>query len=262
MTLVTAVASQKGGPGKTTTSINLAAGLARKWRGARRVLLIDVDSQANASKVLIPDYARLAIEETVHQTIINQKALPIHSTQVAGLDMVPAHILLSTTDVDLTKAAKNDAAESLEKLASRLKHQLDRVKHRYEYVFIDCPPALGWLTLNAFTAADQVLVVVSPGYFELDSLVQIQKTIAETRRAFNADLTLRGFLFNMSDPTVNTANSLAILRKMPGDLLLKTIIPRNTDLRDAHFRKQDIFAFNPSAKGAVAFARLVEELYA
>ncbi len=144
---------------------------------------------------------------------------------------------------------------------ARLKHQLDQVKGNYDYVFIDCPPALGWLTLNAFTAADEVIVIVSPGYFELDSIVQISKTIAEVRKGYNADLQLRGLLFTMSDPTVNTANSLAILRKMYGNQLLQTIIPRNTDLRDAHFSKQDIFRYNPSAKGALAYARLIEELY-
>ena len=144
---------------------------------------------------------------------------------------------------------------------ARLKRQLDQVKGDYDFVFIDCPPALGWLTLNAFTAADEVIVIVSPGYFELDSIVQISKTIAETKRQFNPQLQLRGLLFTMSDPTVNTANSLTILRKMYSDRLLQTIIPRNTDLRDAHFSKKDIFRYNPSAKGALAYARLIEELY-
>ena len=104
-------------------------------------------------------------------------------------------------------------------------------------------------------------MIVSPGYFELDSLVQISKTIAMTQRQVNPDLRLRGLLFTMRDPTVNTANSLTILRKMYGNHLLQTIIPRNTDLRDAHFQKQDIFRYNPQAKGAVAYARLIEELY-
>lgn len=144
---------------------------------------------------------------------------------------------------------------------ARLKRQLEQIKGEYDYVFIDCPPALGWLTLNAFTAADEVIVIVSPGYFELDSIVQISKTIAETQRQFNNHLQLRGLLFTMSDPTVNTANSLTILRKMYDGQLLQTIIPRNTDLRDAHFSKQDIFRYNPHAKGAIAYARLIEELY-
>lgn len=250
MTLITAIASQKGGTGKTTTALSLAAGCAR--RGAR-VLLVDVDSQANASKVLLPNYQHIRKEDTVHKTILQLQPLPIHDTAIPGLQIVPAHILLSNTDVELTTAIDHREA--------RLKRELDQVKDRYDYIFIDCPPALGWLTLNAFTAADQVIVIVSPGYFELDSIVQISKTIAQVQSHFNPSLQLQGLLFTMSDPTVNTANSLTILRKMYPNQLLHTIIPRNTDLRDAHFAKQDIFAYNPAAKGANAYARLIEELY-
>jgi chromosome partitioning protein len=248
--LITAIASQKGGTGKTTTAISLAAGCAR--RGAH-VLLVDVDSQANASKVLLSHYQQIRKEDTVHRTILQQESLPIHDTAIPGLQIVPAHILLSNTDVELTTAIDHREA--------RLKRQLDQVKQNYDYIFIDCPPALGWLTLNAFTASDQVIVIVSPGYFELDSIVQISKTIAQVQSHFNPSLQLQGLLFTMSDPTVNTANSLTILRKMYPNQLLHTIIPRNTDLRDAHFAKQDIFAYNPSSKGANAYARLIEELY-
>lgn len=248
--MITAIASQKGGTGKTTTAIALAAGVSYK---GKRALLVDMDSQANASKVLLPNYAQIPKEETVYRTILQLQPLPILKTALSNLEIVPAHILLSDTDMQLTSAKDHREA--------RLKYELDQVKGNYDYIFIDCPPALGWLTLNAFTAADQVIVIVSPGYFELDSIVQINKTIAETKRFFNSDLELRGLLFTMSDPTTNTANSLAILRKMYGELLLQTIIPRNTDLRDAHFRKQDIYTYNPAAKGAIAYARLVEELY-
>ncbi len=237
--LTTAIASQKGGTGKTTTAIALASGLTYK---GKKVLLIDADSQANASKVLLPTYQHIPKEDTVHRTILHRQPLPIHTTTIKNLWIAPAHILLSDADMELTVARDHREA--------RLKHQLDQVKGNYDYVFIDCPPALGWLTLNAFTAADEVIVIVSPGYFELDSIVQISKTIAEVRKGYN-----------VSDPTVNTANSLAILRKMYGNQLLQTIIPRNTDLRDAHFSKQDIFRYNPSAKGALAYARLIEELY-
>src|SRR5690348_6653602 len=124
MTLVTAIAGQKGGTGKTTTAISLASGLARKGRGATHVLLIDADSQANASKVLVPNYAQLRVQETIYQTIIEEQPLPIRSTVVAGLDLVPAHIMLSSTDVELSK----NKDEPLESRATRLKRQLDRVK--------------------------------------------------------------------------------------------------------------------------------------
>src|SRR5436305_7924476 len=164
--MIVAIATQKGGAGKTTTSIALSAGLARK---GKKVLLIDIDQQANSSKVLLHHYPTITKEQSVHATIIDRKPLPIHQTHVPHLDIVPGHILLSNTDVELTTAKDHREA--------RLKRELDKIKAGYEYVFIDCPPALGWLTLNAFTASDKTIVVVSPGYFELDSIVQIGKTI-------------------------------------------------------------------------------------
>src|SRR5215211_3101064 len=178
--MVISVASQKGGTGKTTTSISLAAGLARR---GKKTLLIDTDSQANSSKVICADYQKLTPDQTLY-----------------------------------------------------------------------------WLTINAFTASDKVLVVVSPGYFELDSIVQISKTIAQVRDNFNPRLELAGFLFTMSDQTINSETSLRLLRQSYTGQVLTTIIPLNVDIRDAHFQKQDIFAFNQHAKAAQAYERLIKEL--
>jgi len=248
--MIYAIASQKGGTGKTSTSISLAAGLARR---DKRVLLVDADSQANSSKVLLPDYPTLKKSDTVYVTILERKPLPVRPTAIPGLDIVASHILLSNTDIELTTAKDHREA--------RLKVQLDKIKDGYDYIFIDCPPALSWLTINAFTAADKVLVVVAPGYFELDSIVQISKTIEEVQEYFNPGLRLRGYLFTMSDPTLNSKPSLKILRQTYTGSVFKTIIPRNTDLRDAHFNKQDIFSFNPTSKSAEAYERLIEELF-
>ena len=104
-------------------------------------------------------------------------------------------------------------------------------------------------------------MVVSPGYFELDSLVQLSKTLEEVREYFNPDLALLGYLFTMSEPTINTSASLQILRQTYTEKVLKTVIPRNTDLRDAHFQKQDIFSFNPRAKAALAYDKLIQEVF-
>lgn len=248
--MVISIASQKGGTGKTSTSISLAAGLAHK---GKRVLLVDIDSQANSSKVLLHDYPKITKEQTIYATILNRGPLVIHDTHVPNLSIVPSHILLSNTDVELTTA--KDHRES------RLKTELDKIKGTYDYVFIDNPPALGWLTLNSFTASDRVLVVVSPGYFELDSLGQLGKTLEEVREYFNPGLSLLGYLFTMSEPTINAATSLQILRQTYTQQVLRTVIPRNTDLRDAHFNKTDIYTFNPRAKAALAYDKLIRELF-
>ena len=247
---VLSIASQKGGVGKTTTAISIAAGLAHQ---GKKVLLVDTDSQANSSKVLIADYLKLKDIDTLYVTILERKPLVVHSTEIKNLSIVPSHILLSETDLQLSQAKDHREA--------RLRNQLDKIKHQFDYVIIDCPPSLSWLTLNALSAADKVIVVVAPGYFELDSIVQIGKTINEVRELFNPELELLGFLFTMSDQTIATKTSLEVLRNTYSDQLLKTIIPRNTDIRDAHFRKLDIFTYNPQARAAQEYKRLIKEVF-
>ena len=248
--MIIAIASQKGGVGKTSTAISLAAGLARK---GKKTLLIDIDSQANSSKVLLSNYPEIAAEKTIYTTVLERNPLPVQKTSIPNLSIVPSHILLSNTDIELTTAIDHREA--------RLKTELDAIANKFDHIFIDCPPTLSWLTINALTAADRVIVVVSPGYFELDSIVQISKTIKEVRGYFNPNLELLGFLFTMSDPTINTSTSLQILRQTYTDKVMKTVIPRNTDLRDAHFNKKDIFEYNPNAKSALAYNKLINELF-
>jgi chromosome partitioning protein len=248
--MIYSIASQKGGTGKTSSSISISAGLAHR---GKKVLLIDVDSQANSSKVLLHHYQKLSKDDTVYASILERKPLVIHPTSVTNLDIVPSHILLSNTDVELTTAKDHREA--------RLKSQLDQVKEKYDFVIIDNPPALGWLTINSFTASDRVLAVVSPGYFELDSLVQLNKTLAEVREYFNPGLQLAGFLFTMSEPTLNTTTSLQLLRQTYTSQVLRTVIPKNTDLREAHFRKMDIFTYSRQAKAALAYDKLIREVF-
>jgi chromosome partitioning protein len=247
--MVISVATQKGGVGKTTNTISLAAGLGRV---GKRILVVDIDFQANASKVLLSEFQKIRPEETVYRTIINRDPLPIHPTTVPNVDIVPSHILLSDTDIKLT-TAKDHREERLHK-------QLAAVQGSYDHVLIDCPPSLNWLVLNAFTASDKLLIVVEPGYFELDSLVQISKTVEEVREYFNPRLALLGILFTKSDPTINSRVSLKVLRQTYTEQVLDTTIPRNTDIRDATMNRQDIFAYAPDSKSAQAYQRLIEEL--
>lgn len=249
--MVVAIATQKGGTGKTTTSISLASGLARLHK--KKVLLVDIDSQANSSKVLLPEYPRLSKNETLYTSLLDRNPLPVAKSSVPNLDIVPSHILLSNADVELTTAKDHREA--------RLKIQLEKVRSNYDFIFIDCPPALGWLTINAFTASDSVLVVIEPGYFELDSIVQLNKTLDEVREYYHPGLKLLGYLFTKSDPTINSRTSLQVLRQTYTRDVVQTIIPRNTDLRDATFNKQDIYTFNPNSKGSLAYQKLIRELF-
>jgi chromosome partitioning protein len=128
-------------------------------------------------------------------------------------------------------------------------------------LFIDCPPSIGWLTLNAFTASDKIIVVVSPGYFELDSIVQINKTIDKVKEEFNPTLELFGMLFNLSENTNATVASLQLLRQTYPHKVFHTIIPRNTDVKEAQLSKQDLFTFNSKANAAIAYKKLIKEIF-
>lgn len=213
----------------------------------KKVLLIDIDFAGQCH------YPEIPKDQTIYSTVLDRKALVVHPTHVPNLSIVPSHILLSNTDIELTTAKDHREA--------RLKAKLDKIKGNYDYVFIDNPPALGWLTLNAFTASNQLLVVVAPGYFELDSLVQLSKTLEEVREFFNPELRAFGLPVHYErahDQHLGLVADPAPGLHQPG---AQDRLPRNTDLRDAHFEKQDIFAFNPRAKAALAYDKLIREVF-
>ncbi len=148
----------------------------------KKVLLIDIDPQANSSKVLLPNYEALSQTETICSTILRKEPLTIHKTKYEGLEIVPSHLLLSSADIEL--------AGAIDLRADRLRNQLDEVKKNYDYVIIDCPPSLSWLFINALTASTDVGVMVDVGYFSLDAIKQILKTIDEIRNYYNKTLNL------------------------------------------------------------------------
>ncbi|MGB1249337.1 MAG: ParA family protein [Candidatus Promineifilaceae bacterium] len=252
--MIISIATQKGGTGKSTTSLSLSAGLARIYN--KRVLLVDMDPQANSSAVLIEDYPSFAKDNergTVWRTILEKEPLPIYETRVPNLSLVPSHLLLSNADIRLTTA--------LDHREARLKNQLKKVADQYDFIFLDCPPALNWLTINAFSAAEYVLVVFSPGFFELSSINQILGILEEVRENFNPQIELLGFLLNMSDSTNACKVSLEMMRSAYGDLVFRTAIPRNTALREAHFNHTDIFDYRPNATSSKAYKRFIEEVF-
>ena len=151
--MITSIANQKGGSGKTSTTISQSAGLARK---GKKGSVIDIDYRPNSTKIFLHDYQKILKEQTLYTTIIERRPLPAHPTHVSNLFIVPSHIVPSNTDIELTTAKDHREA--------RLKSELDKVKNQYDYIFIDNPPTLGWLTLNSFTASDNVLVV---GFFRI-----------------------------------------------------------------------------------------------
>jgi chromosome partitioning protein len=248
--MVISIGSQKGGVGKTTTTLALAAGLAHK---GKKVLLIDIDEQANSSKVLLPDYQKLDMQDTICSTVLERKPFKVHQSSVQNLEIVPSHILLSSADLTLITALDNRA--------QRLKVVLDKIRSQWDYVFIDCPPSIGWLTLNAFTASDKIIIVVEPGYFELDSIVQIHKTIEKVKEEFNQGLEIAGILFNKSENTKSTTVSLQLLRQAYPNKVFRTIIPKNTDIKEAQLSKRDIFSFNNKANAAIAYRNLIKEIF-
>ena len=222
MGYVIALANQKGGVGKTTTSVNLGACLAD---AGKKVLLIDLDPQGNATSGLGID--KKDIDESVYDVLINDvdlKKVILHSSH-QGLDIVPTTIALSGAEVELTNLMARE---------TRLKDAFGDVKDEYDYILIDCPPSLGLLTINAFTACDSILIPVQSEYYALEGLSQLLNTIKLVRKHFNSALKIEGVLLTMYDKRTNLGQQVnAEVKKYFGDQVYETIIPRNVRLSEA-----------------------------
>ncbi len=250
MSKVIAVTNQKGGVGKTTTSVNLSAALA--YMG-RKVLLIDIDPQANATQGIGVDRSALGL--TVYDAIMQDVPLKdtILSTNVEGLSIVPANIDLAGLEIELSQISTGRE--------QKLKKALDEEKTKYDYVIIDCPPALGLLNTNALTASDTVLIPVQCEYYALEGLTQLLNTILLTQKVFNENLTIEGVLLTMLDSRTNLGIEVSQeVRKYFREKVYDVAIPRNIKLSEAPSEGLNIFDYDSHSEGAKAYAKLAKEV--
>lgn len=249
--MILSIANQKGGVAKSTTAINLAAGLALE---GYKTLLVDVDPQGNTTQVFIPD-PELELEQTLYNTLINftPVASIVRQTQFPNLYILPSHIRLSGIDLELATALDNRSA--------RLRQALSPVREQFDYIVIDNPPSLGLLTINSFVASDVLLIPVSTAYFALTGLVQLQETIAMVQQTqMNPALGVLGVLCTFADNTLVSRDVEMQLRQHFGDLVFEATIPKNVRLEEAHSNQTHIFEHAPQSTGAVAYKSLVKEV--
>lgn len=244
---VVSVANQKGGVGKTTTTVNLSTMLAKK---GKKVLMIDTDPQGNATSGMGIEKEN---EFSIYDVLINEVDMTktILETQVKNLWICPANINLAGAEVELVSMFSRER---------RLKEQLDKIKEKFDYILIDCPPSLGLVTLNAFTASDSVLIPVQCEYFALEGLGQLMNTINLVRKHLNKSLYIEGAVLTMYDIRTNLANQVVReVKKYFEDKVYKTVIPRNVKLSEAPSYGMPIVLYDVKSKGAKAYDKLARE---
>ncbi len=247
-----ALANQKGGVGKTTTAVNLSAFIAGKQ--GLRVLLIDVDPQGNASSGLGVNTHELT--KTTYQVLIDEISAgeAIHQTEVPNLSLLPANVHLSGIEVDMLQ---------MEESNYRLKAAIEPLKNTYDYIFIDCPPNLGILTLNALAAADSVLITLQTEYYALEGLTQLMKVIGLVQQGVNPSLTLEGVALTMFDGRTSLANQVVEdVKEHFQDKVYSSIVPRNVKLSEAPSFGKYIGEYAPDSTGAKAYEELAKEVTA
>ena len=246
---IIAVANQKGGVGKTTTSINLAACLAEK---GKKVLAVDMDPQGNLTSGLGVD--KDSVEKSIYELIIGEVDIKdvINKEVLENLDIIPTSIDLSAAEIELIGV---DDKEYI------LRNAIDQVKDQYDYVIIDCPPSLSMLTINAMTTADSVIVPIQCEYYALEGLSQLIHTVELVKDRLNSKLEIEGVVFTMYDARTNL--SLQVVENVKDNLqqnIYKTIIPRNIRLAEAPSYGLPINKYDPKSTGAESYMRLADEV--
>ena len=244
---VISVANQKGGVGKTTTTVNLSTLLAKK---GKKVLLIDTDPQGNATSGL---GITKELELSVYDILVGDTTFDetVQDTAVKNLKICPSNISLAGAEVELVSMMSRE---------QRLKVKLDEVKDQYDYVLIDCPPSLGLVTLNAFTASDSVLIPVQCEYYALEGLGQLLNTVNLVKKHLNKSLEIEGALLTMYDARTNLSNQVVKeVKKYFENKVYKTVIPRNVRLSEAPSYGMPISLYDARSKGAKAYDKLTKE---
>lgn len=245
---IIAVANQKGGVGKTTTAVNLSTILAKK---GKKVLLIDADPQGNATSGLGIDKN---MEYSLYDVLINEVDIKqtLQNTCVKTLKVCPSNMNLAGAEVELVSQMSRE---------HRLKERLENIKEEFEFIIIDCPPSLGLITLNSFTAANSVLIPVQCEYYALEGLGQLLNTINLVKKHLNKELEIEGAVLTMYDIRTNLSNQVVKeVKKYFNDRVYKTVIPRNIKLSEAPSFGMPITIYDPRSKGAKCYEKLAKEV--